>query len=166
MARNVHLVGSVPMANSEQVFEAVGTALGRRIKRIPDGETGKRGDWITWLEPVFAASPALQKSGEFFRVHATGTGRERYTLKPGCKPEDVHFENLHYADFAKESFAVLGRSRLFSILGVMLSVCVAKESCLLFRISNFSSTIIQMLNVFVAKKACAYFGTSGRKPSA
>ena len=53
--------------------------------------------------------PALQKSGEFFRVHATGTGRERYTLKPGRKPEDVHFENLHYADFAKESFAVFKR---------------------------------------------------------
>ena len=107
--RDVYLVGSVPMANSEQVFEAVSGALGRRIKRIPDGETGERGDWITWLEPVFAASPALQKSGEFFRVHATGTGRERYTLKPGRKPEDVHFENLHYADFAKESFAVFKR---------------------------------------------------------
>ncbi len=109
MAHDVYLVGSVPMANSEQVFEAVSGALGPRIKRIPDGETGERGDWITWLEPVFAASPALQKSGEFFRVHATGTGRERYTLKPGCKPEDVHFENLHYADFAKESFAVFKR---------------------------------------------------------
>jgi hypothetical protein len=106
---DVYLVGSVPMANSEQVFEAVSGALGERIKRIPDGETGERGDWITWLEPVFAASPALQKSGEFFRVHASGTGRERYTLKPGRKPEDLHFENLHYADFAKESFAVFRR---------------------------------------------------------
>jgi len=103
---DVYLVGSVPMANTEQVLEAVSGALGTRIKRIPDGETGKRGDWITWLEPVFAASPALEKSGEFFRVHATGTGRERYKLKAGCKPEDVDFENLHYADFARESFAV------------------------------------------------------------
>ena len=58
---------------------------------------------------MFAASPALQKSGEFFRVHASGTGRERYTLRPGRKPEDLHFENLHYADFAKESFAVFKR---------------------------------------------------------
>ena len=107
--RDVYLVGSVPMANSEQVFEAVSGALGRRIKRIPDGETGQRGDWITWLEPVFAASPALLKSGEFFRVHASGTGRERYSLRPGRKPEDLHFENLHYADFAKESFAVFKR---------------------------------------------------------
>src|SRR6266496_2590818 len=77
--RDVYLVGSVPMASAQDVFEKVSAALGPRIKRIPDGETGERGDWITWLEPVFANNPAFQKSGEFFRVHATGTGRERYT---------------------------------------------------------------------------------------
>jgi hypothetical protein len=109
MPHGVYLVGSVPMANAEQVFEAVSAALGPRIKRIPDGETGERGDWITWLEPVFAANPALEKSGEFFRVHATGTGRERYKLKPGRKPQDVHFDNLHYADIAKRSYAVFKR---------------------------------------------------------
>ena len=109
MSHDIYLVGSVPMANAEQVFETVSAALGPRIKRIPDGETGERGDWITWLEPVFAASPALEKSGEFFRVHATGTGRERYKLKAGRKPEDVHFDNLHYADIAKRSYAAFKR---------------------------------------------------------
>src|SRR5262245_48958561 len=104
--RDVYLVGSVPMADAAQVFESVSSALGRRIKRIPDGETGERGDWITWLEPVFANSPALEKSGEFFRVHASGTGRERYRLKPGRTIADVHFDNLYYADIAKESYAV------------------------------------------------------------
>src|ERR1700730_9842683 len=54
MARNVYLVGSVPMANAAEVFETVSAALGARIKRLPDGETGARGDWITWLAPGFA----------------------------------------------------------------------------------------------------------------
>ena len=45
------------------------------------------------------------KSGEFFRVHASGTGRERYALKPGLRPQDVHFDNLFYADIAKQSYA-------------------------------------------------------------
>ena len=101
MARNVYLVGSVPMANAAEVFETVSAALGARIKRLPDGETGARGDWITWLEPVFADNPALQKSGEFFRVHSSGTGRERYALRPGFRAEDVRFDNLFYADIAK-----------------------------------------------------------------
>jgi hypothetical protein len=38
-------------------------------------------------------------------VHASGTGRERYTLKSGATPRDVRFENLFYADIAKDSYA-------------------------------------------------------------
>jgi len=109
MGRNIHLVGSVPMANAEAVFETVSTALGRRIKRIPDGETGARGDWITWLEPVFANHPAFQKSGEFFRVHASGTGRQRFTVRPGFAPQHVRFDNLFYADIANESYGIFKR---------------------------------------------------------
>ena len=105
MSRNVYLVGSVPMADAPEVFEKVSAALGSRIKRLPDGETGARGDWITWLEPVFSENPAFVKSGEFFRVHASGTGRERYSLKPGVQPADVRFNNLFYADIAKQSYA-------------------------------------------------------------
>jgi hypothetical protein len=84
----------------------VGTILGPRIKRIPDGETGRRLDWIFWLEPIFGKCPALQKSGELFRLHATSPAFERYTLRPGCTPQDVTFDNLFYADIAKQSFAV------------------------------------------------------------
>lgn len=109
MARNVHLVGSVPLHSASDVFAAVSAALGPRVKRLPDGETGERSDWITWLEPVFAEHPALQKSGEFFRVHASGTGRERYTLKPGFAPQDVRFDNLFYADIAQRSYAEFRR---------------------------------------------------------
>ena len=109
MSRNVHLVGSVPMANAEDVFQSVSAALGSRIKRLPDGETGERGDWITWLEPAFADNPAFVKSGEFFRVHAGGTGRERYTLKPGVALEDLRFPDLFYADVATQSYAAFKR---------------------------------------------------------
>jgi len=109
VSRNVHLVGSVPMANADEVFRNVSAALGPRLTRLPDGETGARGDWITWLEPVFADNPTFQKSGEFFRVHASGTGRERYTLKAGVAPADVRFDNLFYADIAQDSYAVFRR---------------------------------------------------------
>ena len=109
MARKVHLVGSVPMADAREVFATVAAALGSRVKRLPDGEAGERGDWITWLEPAFSRNPALVKSGEFFRVHASGTGRERYMLKPGLRADDVHFDNLFYADIAKQSYAVFKR---------------------------------------------------------
>lgn len=105
----VYLVGSVPMANAEAVFAAVSASIGPRIKRIPDGETGHRLDWITWLEPVFANSPALEQSDELFRVHATSVARKRYRLKPGKSLADIRIDNLGYADNAKESYAVFKR---------------------------------------------------------
>jgi hypothetical protein len=105
MAHACYLVGSVPMANAEAVFSAVSGALGPLIKQIPDGETGERLDWITWLEVVFANSPALEQSDELFRVHATGVARKRYRLKPGKTIADLRFDNLFYADKAKESYA-------------------------------------------------------------
>ncbi len=109
MPRDVHLVGSVPGANAAEVFETVSAALGSRLKRIPDGETGERADWITWLEPVFASSPALEKSDEVFRLHPTATPRIRYRLKPGRSVQDVTFENLFYADIAERSYRDFAR---------------------------------------------------------
>jgi hypothetical protein len=105
LSRNVHLVGSVPLRDAREVFETTSAVLGPRLKRIPDGETGERSDWITWLEPAFADNPALEKSDELFRIHATGTARIRYRLKPGKTAADVRFGNLFYADIAKASCA-------------------------------------------------------------
>ncbi len=104
MPRDVHLVGSVPLSNAREVFAVVAAALGPRLKRIPDGETGERGDWITWLEPVFANSPALEKSDEVFRIHASATPRTRYRLKPGMSASQVTLDNLFYADIAVRSY--------------------------------------------------------------
>jgi hypothetical protein len=111
MAHDVYMVGSVPMANAEAVFTAVAAALGSRIKRIPDGETGHRLDWITWLETVFADNPALEQSDELFRVHPSAVARKRYRLKPGKSVTDIRFDNLFYADNAKESYAAFKRLR-------------------------------------------------------
>ncbi len=109
MPRSVHLVGSVPLANTREVFETLSAALGPYLRRIPDGETGERGDWITWLEPVFADNPALEKSTEIFRVHATGTARTRYRLRPGATIGDLAFGNLFYADIARQSYGEFAR---------------------------------------------------------
>jgi len=109
MPHDVHLVGSVPLGNAEEVFLAVSAALGRRLKRIPDGETGARSDWITWLEPLFADNPALEKSDQVFRLHAQATPRVRYRLRPGRSVDDIRFDNLFYADIAQESHAAFRR---------------------------------------------------------
>ena len=56
----VHLVGSIPLANAEEVFATVSRLLGQRAPRIPDGETGERSNWIAWQLPLLAANPHLE----------------------------------------------------------------------------------------------------------
>ena len=70
MSRGVHLVGSVPLGNAHEVFTVVSRELGQHLRRIPDGETGERSDWITWLEPIFAGHEAFEPSGETFQLPA------------------------------------------------------------------------------------------------
>ena len=100
----------------------VSAALGPRLKRIPDGETGERSDWITWLEPVFADNPALEKSDELFRIHATGTARIRYRLKPGKNVRmTLSFGNLFYADIAKQSYAEFAALKQHGIVAARIA---------------------------------------------
>ena len=41
---NIHIVGSVPLADAETVFTTLAKALGPKLPRIPDGETGDPAD--------------------------------------------------------------------------------------------------------------------------
>jgi len=107
MSHHVHLVGSVPLPDACSVFSTVSAALGPHLKTIPDGETGERLDWITWLEPVFSRHPAFEPSGETFQLHgALARKDKRYRLKAGASIGDVRFDNIFYADHAIKSYAV------------------------------------------------------------
>lgn len=55
VALGAQLVGSVPLANAETVFRTLSAGLGDRLRRLPDGETGPRADWIVWQYPVLSS---------------------------------------------------------------------------------------------------------------
>jgi hypothetical protein len=58
--RPVLLVGSVPLESLSAVFEAVGTKLGKLAKRVPDGETEARKEWILWQADGFKSAKDLE----------------------------------------------------------------------------------------------------------
>jgi SAM-dependent methyltransferase len=104
-----HLVGSVPLATAEGVFRTVGGALEDRLRRIPDGETGPRADWIVWQYPV------LSSRAEFEVAPPTPHSYRalpRLRLREGEDGDDLAFEQLGYAEAALSSyqtFSVLKR---------------------------------------------------------
>src|SRR5262245_21366096 len=110
-SRGIYLVGSVPLSSAAEVFETVGGLFGSRIRRIPDGETGARSDWITHLEGLFRDNPDFERSNEMFSVHASAPKRQRYRLKAGRAPQDVAFGSLGYADNARAAYREFVRLR-------------------------------------------------------
>src|SRR5262249_12886892 len=106
MIQGVHLVGSVPLASAEVVFGTVAGEIGDRLRRIPDGETGPRSDWIVWQLPVFTSQPQLE-------VVPPGPDSwrplPRVRVADGAGGESVIFEALGYADAAIASYRVFAR---------------------------------------------------------
>jgi hypothetical protein len=102
----VHLVGSVPLGSAEEVFRAAAGALGDRLRRMPDGETGPRSDWILWQYPVFSAQSQ-------FEVGPPGAGSYRALPQlrlRGHEPRsEPRFDDLGYASAAIASYRTFAR---------------------------------------------------------
>ncbi len=105
--RSVLLVGSVPLESSSAVFETVGARLGSLIKRIPDGETGVRKDWIGWQSGVMAQATGLTAAST--RPLQGGYLFQLYRL--AGDPADVDFGSLGYAAAAVDSYAAFTKAR-------------------------------------------------------
>ncbi len=100
--RSVLLCGSVPLASAAAVFDAGAQHLGDRLRRVPDGETGERTNWIAWQHKAFAGQAALEPLDAPQRDYQL---RPPWRLKSGASAADVTFGDLGFADAAAESYA-------------------------------------------------------------
>jgi hypothetical protein len=111
-----HLVGSVPLADSEQVFRRVAEVLGPYLRRIPDGETGARGRWVLFQREMLLAHRAMELDPDvppFRFVQWDGTLVREIPLirfKPGVDEGDVTFDT-GYDRAAVDSFATFAAMR-------------------------------------------------------
>jgi methionine synthase II (cobalamin-independent) len=102
--QGVHLVGSVPLSDSESVFRAVGESLGAHVRRVPDGETGKRSRWNSWTAPTYERTSGLEM---------VPPPPGNYTPWPQARlvidPDELVLERLGFADAAIASYADFAR---------------------------------------------------------
>ena len=111
--REIHLCGSIPLADAREVFTAVSDRLGSAVKRIPDGETGERLTWIRWQDHVFRDHPQLEpigSEGDYRNATAFIGGKSIahttwWKIRDGVSPDALEMRPLGYARCAIESFA-------------------------------------------------------------
>ena len=101
----VHLVGSVPLGAPRRSSAAAG-ALGDRLRRLPDGETGARSDWIVWQYPLFSSRPQFEMgppAPDSYRA------LPQLRLRSGAATSVLAFEELGYASAAIASYHTFAR---------------------------------------------------------
>ena len=98
----LHLVGSIPLSSSEEVFKLIGKKLTGCCYRIPDGETGDRSNWIGWQYHLFANQSALIRRKNKERAYQL---QLPHTFAPGFCEKDLDFSDLGFAREAILSFS-------------------------------------------------------------
>src|SRR6266567_3889687 len=111
--RGVHLVGSVPLNNAEEVFRTASSTLGDRLRRVPDGETGVRTNWIGWQINFLAQNPHLEVLPPDPIAYAP---LPSIRLRSPASPEDITFDQLGYAGAAIASYAVFTQLKQAGII--------------------------------------------------
>ncbi len=127
----LHLIGSVPLGDSEQVFRRLTEELGPFLRRLPDGETGERSRWVYFQRQMLLDHPAMeidptvppykfvQWDGKVVREI------EQLRFKPGVDPKTVAFET-GYDKAAFASYEVFRKLRAAGAIppGMRFQVCL------------------------------------------
>jgi methionine synthase II (cobalamin-independent) len=120
----VHLVGSIGLDSVEEVFRTVGPKLGKRLKRIPDGEQGPRRLWVSFQYPFLRSSPFLRPdpNGALRKT----SGFPLLCLAEGVGANELRFGELGYAREARASYQdfLEARKRGNIAEGVRFQICL------------------------------------------
>jgi hypothetical protein len=96
--QRLHLIGSIPLGSSEEVFRTLANELGAHLSRMPDGETGERSRWVYFqdqmlrahpdmeIDPTVPLYPFVQWDGKVVREIP------QVRFKPSIDPDKVAFE--------------------------------------------------------------------------
>jgi hypothetical protein len=104
----VHLVGSIALDSVEEVYRTAGSVLGRRLRRVPDGEPGGRRLWISWQYPALRSLPFLKAD---MSQPSPRSGFPPLQLADNVKSDEIHFPELGYAREARISYQDLVAAR-------------------------------------------------------
>ncbi len=103
MPRGAHLVGSVPLGSAEEVLSTAARIMGKHLRRLPDGETGARANWIACQLAVFEQVSELESEV----VDIGYLKRAKFRLKKAAS--SAAFPALGYGAAALASYPVFRR---------------------------------------------------------
>lgn len=104
------LVGSVNYDDAEKTIRTAAELLGPRLRRIPDGEVGRRFHWILFQPDVLGQAEGLERVGDE-PILVRGLDARPLRVADGVDASTLELPPLGYADAAAESYALFRRLR-------------------------------------------------------
>jgi hypothetical protein len=112
---HAHFNGSVNLADGESVMREITARVPSGLRRVPDGETGDRGNWIFFQMQKFLQSPSLVSArppgaeGDYERV-------PQLRLADGIDPAQMTWPDLGYAAAYLGSYATFAALRREAVM--------------------------------------------------
>lgn len=105
------LVGSVNFDDAETTMRTAAALLGPQLRRIPDGEVGKRFHWIMFQPDVLGEADGIERIGDEPIPFKAGIDARPLRIADGVDAAEIQLPPLGYADAAIESYAVFTHLR-------------------------------------------------------
>ena len=108
---HVHFNGSVNLADAGSVMREIIARVPSGVRRVPDGETGDRGNWIFFQMQKFLQSPALVPARPPGAAAGDYEQMPQLRLADGVDPAGMRWPDPGYADAYLESYATFAALR-------------------------------------------------------
>ncbi|WP_193596940.1 hypothetical protein [Microbacterium sp. YJN-G] len=105
------LVGSVNYDDAEKTMRTAAGTLGGRLRRIPDGEVGKRFHWIMFQPDVLGETDGIERVGDERIPFGAGLDARPLRIADGTDAAAIELPPLGYAAAAIESYEIFRRLR-------------------------------------------------------
>ena len=113
---HVHFNGSVNLPDTESVMREIGSRVPSGLRRVPDGETGDRCNWIFFQMQKFQQSPSLVPARPVEAVPGDYEVMPQLRLADGVDPAEMKWPDLGYADAYLSSYATFAALRDTGVL--------------------------------------------------
>jgi len=115
-ADHAHFNGSVNLSDAESVMREIAARVPSGLRRIPDGETGDRGNWIVFQLQKFLQLPWLVPDGPVGEADGEYEQLPELRLAEGVDPGSVIWPDIGYAEAYLESYRVFAGLRADGVI--------------------------------------------------
>lgn len=104
-------MGSVNYDDAETTMRTAAAMLGSHLRRLPDGEVGKRFHWIMFQPDVIGQADGIERVGDQPIPFPAGIDARGLRIAEGADAAAIELPPLGYASAAIESYATFVRLR-------------------------------------------------------